>query len=131
MTARVNSADWVDPHNGGTYTITESEFPNLSGQRVTGDGKYTDKFDFFFTEGEPDYPMCIAIACSESQVFSISDYSTNYCNLHSLYCNSADGCPTVGADLTYDETYHRCRQHDNVCVAKEEAFMLRGSSDVE
>ena len=68
------------------------------------------------------------MACSESQVNSVIDYSTNYCNLHSLYCNSSDGCPTAGTDLTYSESYSSCSQHDDVCVAADQvASMLRGA----
>jgi len=115
ITGRVSSADWSDPHNGGTYTITASSDTSIAGQRVTGDEKYTDKFDFSLTAGDG---TCTVEACSESQVNSIKDYSTNYCNLHSLYCNSADGCSTVGTELTYAESYSSCSQHDNVCVAK-------------
>ena len=130
MTGRVNSKTWTDPHNGGIYSITRYEFlylystllksllssnsTYLAGQRITGDGKYTDKFDFYLT---PSGSGCSVEACSESQVSSIIDYSTNYCNLHDLYCSSKDGCPTVGSDLTYTEKYSQCIQHDDVCIA--------------
>jgi len=113
--ARVNSDTWTDPHNGGTYTLSEASDTKIAGQRVTGDGKYTDKFDFNLS-GTGD--SCSVEACSESQVNSVLDYSTNYCNLHSLYCSQGDGCTTIGADLTYTETYSSCSQHDDVCVAK-------------
>lgn len=105
---------WTDPHNGGKYSVTNQTITLLSGQRVTGDGKYTDFFDFSFTASGSG---CNVGACSESQVNSLIDFSTNYCNLHSLYCSSAFGCPTVGADLAYSETYSSCHQHDDVCVA--------------
>ena len=105
---------WSDPHNGGVYSITNQTSSFLSGQRTTGDGKYTDSFDFSFTTSGTG---CSVEACSESQVNSLIDYSTNYCNLHSLYCSSSSGCPTVGADLSYTETYSSCHQHDDVCVA--------------
>jgi hypothetical protein len=117
---------WVDPHNGGTYSLTTTSSNDIEGQRTTGDKKYTDKFDFNFkTVGDG----CEVTACSESQVTSVLDYSTNYCNLHSLYCNSAEGCPTAGKDLTYTEKYDSCSQHDNVCVVQkiEEPTFLRGS----
>lgn len=66
-------------------------------------------------------------ACSESQVTSVVDYSTNYCNLHSLYCNSSSGCPTAGKDLTYTEKYSSCSQHDDVCVVPKGFYKgLRG-----
>jgi hypothetical protein len=114
MTSRVNS-DWVDPHNAGVYSLSNTTETYLAGQRVTGDKKYTDLFDFKFTTTDSG---CKVEACSESQTFSIKDFSTNYCNLHDLYCSSADGCPTVGKDLTYSEDYSSCKQHDDVCVAK-------------
>ena len=104
------TSDWVDPHNGGTYTITNSTSTSIEGQRLTGDGKYTDKFDFEFTSSSDG--GCSVEACSESQVNSMLDFSTNYCNLHDLYCSSTDGCPTVGKDLSYSEKYSSCRQHD-------------------
>jgi len=114
ISGRVNS-DWVDPHNGGVYSITNSSSTSITGQRITGDQKYTDLFDFTFTSSASG---CAVEACSESQVMSMKDFSTNYCNLHDLYCSSADGCPTAGKDLTYSEQYGSCSEHDSgVCVA--------------
>ncbi len=129
MTARqTGTGGWADPHNGGTYTFTNVASDIIEGTRTTGDGKYTDKYIFSFTSTDSG---CDVSACSESQVMSVLDYSTNYCNLHSLYCNSADGCPTAGKDLTYTEKYNSCSQHDDVCVANAQTFeemMLRGST---
>lgn len=113
IVGRMQSPTWTDPHNGGTYTLISSNASYVSGQRLTGDKKYTDKFDFLFSASGTG---CKVDACSESQVSSIVDYSTNYCNLHDLYCSSSDGCPTVGKDLSYTETYSSCSQHDDVCV---------------
>lgn len=49
MIARANGENsWSDPHNGGTYTFTSTTSTDIAGQRVTGDAKYTDKFDFHF-----------------------------------------------------------------------------------
>ena len=115
INARVSGKNgWTDPHNGGIYSITNQTSTFLSGQRTTGDGKYTDKFDFSLTASSGG---CNVEACSESQVNSIKDFSTNYCNLHSLYCSASSGCPTVGSDLTYSEDFSSCKQHDDVCVA--------------
>ncbi|CAE7512162.1 unnamed protein product [Symbiodinium microadriaticum] len=111
---RVDSKTWTDPHNGGSYSITSSNSTYLAGQRITGNGKYTDKFDFYFAESGSG---CAVEACSESQVTSLLDFSTNYCNLHNLYCSSKDGCSTMGTDLTYSEKYTKCTQHEDVCVA--------------
>lgn len=114
MSSRINS-DWVDPHNGGIYSMTSMNSTSMTGQRVTGDGKYTDLFDFSLQSSGSG---CEVDACSESQVNSIKDYSTNYCNLHSLYCSSADGCTVVKTQLSYEEKYTSCSQHDDVCVAQ-------------
>lgn len=99
---------WVDPHNSGNYKL-EAENGNLvEGSRLTGDGKYTDLFDFAFFES--DKTGCLLVACSESQVTSVLDYSTNYCNLHNLYCNSEDACPIFKSDLHYMESATSCWQ---------------------
>jgi len=127
MVARASGENgWADPHNSGIYTFTSTSESDITGIRSTGDGKYTDKYDFHFDATSDS--TCMVSACSESQVMSVLDYSTNYCNLHSLYCNSGEGCPIVGADLTYSEDYKSCSQHDSVCVAsKVTDKKLRGS----
>ena len=78
---------------------------------MTGDGKYTDKFIYTFasTAGSTG---CSVTACSESQVTSYIDYSTNYCNLKDLYCNAADGCAVATNDLTYEESVGDCSASD-------------------
>jgi hypothetical protein len=118
MVARFQGENqWKDPHNEGTYTLLDDDDTTsttteiIQGSRRTGgDGKYTDLFDFaLFTQSETG--DCMVKACSESQVFSILDFSTNYCNLFGLYCNSADGCPVVKHELEYNEEYKNCWQH--------------------
>jgi len=121
---------WGDPHNQGTYTLLESTSPSpldgssmVRGSRETGDGKYTDKFGFNLIPSK-DGEGCEMSGCSESQVLSILDMSTNYCNLRSLYCNSSDGCNVVSSELDYTEKYLNCWQrHAENCIA--------GSSIVE
>jgi hypothetical protein len=110
--------NWADPHNGGTYTLLSSDTDTntLQGSRRTGDGKYTDLFQFNFDESSTtensSSATCIVKACSESQVTSVLDFSTNYCNLHSLYCNAnGDGCPIVQHELQYKEDFKNCRQN--------------------
>eukprot|EP01044_Picomonas_judraskeda_P000206 COSAG03_NODE_8_length_24035_cov_36.331885_20_plen_1405_part_00 len=106
-------AGWRDPHTRhgvgtrGSYTVLRQEAMGRDGapgtislSRVTGDGAYTDLMDFSFRR---DGSGCIAQACSESQVPSFMDMSTNYCNLHDLYCNLADGCPFALHSLDYSE----------------------------
>lgn len=73
---------WHDPHNNGTYTVTATSNTEMQIQRLTGDKKYTDKMVFTFTSTSAS--NCKLEACSESQVTSLLDYSTNYCNIHDL-----------------------------------------------
>merc|ERR1711924_406066 len=65
---------------------------------------------------------CAVAACSESQVTSVYDYSTNYCNLHDLYCGKGDGCNQVNKnlDLSFEENNVNCSsgQHDASACAK-------------
>lgn len=103
----------------------------LEGQRVTGDGKYTDKFDFNFSESGIETQSCTVEACSESQVNSVVDYSTNYCNLNNLYCSSKDGCAPINYDLDYKETYVACSQHDDVCKVTGLVVPPACSADIE
>tara|TARA_R110002050_G_scaffold159843_1_gene289267 strand:- start:12 stop:404 length:393 start_codon:yes stop_codon:yes gene_type:complete len=68
---------WHDPHNNGTYTLDDiSSDSTWYLHRLTGDLKYTDKMIFTFTPTSTG--GCAVTACSESQVFSIGDYGTNY-----------------------------------------------------
>merc|ERR1712000_239894 len=69
--------DWYDQHNRGTYT-EQSYGGAFSASRLTGDGKYTDKMIFDLT---PDGDSCKIEGCSESQVTSVADFGTNYCEL--------------------------------------------------
>merc|ERR1712193_188815 len=87
---------WHDPHNNGTYKV-ESYGGTFSTSRLTGDGKYTDKQIFSLT---PSGSSCTIEACSRSQVTSILDMGTNYCDLKMLFCGSADGCKPVKHDFT-------------------------------
>ncbi|CAJ1380485.1 unnamed protein product [Effrenium voratum] len=101
--ARVTSASWHDPHNGGTYSFLDDSADDvLQIQRVTANKKYTDKMTFTFTK-QGHKKACAVHACSESQVFSIADFSTNYCNLRNLYCGSEDGCKPVRHDFSSEE----------------------------
>ena len=87
---------WHDPHNNGTYTV-ENYGGTFSTSRVTGDGKYTDKQIFTLTDKSDS---CQIEACSRSQVTSVLDMGTNYCDLKMLYCGSKDGCKPVKSDFT-------------------------------
>jgi len=98
MRARVNGqyGSWHDPHNNGTYAA-QSYGGTFSASRLTGNGKYTDKMIFTLTAAST--ASCKIEACSRSQVFSIADGGTNYCDLKMLYCGSADGCKPVAYDF--------------------------------
>lgn len=98
MRARVNGqyGSWHDAHNNGTYS-TQSFGGTFSASRTTANGQYTDKMIFTLTGTEN---TCQIEACSRSQVFSLSDFGTNYCNLKMLYCGTAEGCKPVAHDFT-------------------------------
>ena len=111
---RVNGAGgWVDPHNEGHYSILSQQPSSgtptkITLSRRTGDDRYTDKMDLTFQPAAgPGGPNtgCEIEACSESQVTSYADFSTNYCNLHNLYCGSDDGCPYSQRDLQSHESH--------------------------
>merc|ERR1711879_585516 len=87
---------WYDPHNNGTYS-TQSWGGTFSTSRVTANKKYTDKQIFTLTASGSS---CTIEACSRSQVTSIADFGTNYCDLKMLYCGSEDGCKPVLHDFT-------------------------------
>lgn len=107
MQARIGGqyALWHDPHNNGTYSLvagsnaTDGEPLELT--RATGNKKYTDKLTFTFAE--TGSAQCLIRGCSQSQVNSVIDYSTNYCNLRMLYCGAEDGCKVVKHDFKVTE----------------------------
>jgi hypothetical protein len=101
---------WVNPQNGGTYNLTKKTSEVLEGTRLTGDGRYADKFKISF---EIQNDACIVHSCSRSQVFSIYDYDTNYCNLRNLYCSADDGCKVANNKLVLrEEVLGSCAFHD-------------------
>lgn len=109
--SRITSDEWVDPHNQGTYTLEEEETASPSSDdgtfhisRLTGDGKFTDKIRMQFKKTGA---KCTLSACSVSQVNSVLDFSTNYCNLRNLYAADAG---VLHHSLTYKEAYENCWQ---------------------
>eukprot|EP00927_Polykrikos_kofoidii_P081888 TRINITY_DN7984_c0_g1_i1.p1 TRINITY_DN7984_c0_g1~~TRINITY_DN7984_c0_g1_i1.p1 ORF type:complete len:187 (+),score=29.93 TRINITY_DN7984_c0_g1_i1:64-624(+) len=115
---------WHDPHNNGTYSLDSGpmDLPKVELHRVTGDKKYTDKMILSCQEQGCSPAGCSVklSGCSASQVFSVADFSTNYCNLRMLYCGSADGCKPLKSDFTYEEISVRSSigaSHDpNACL---------------
>jgi len=106
---------WADPHNGGIYSVLTSDATEIDTQRTSNPAKsvggklYVDKQVFRFTESpETKYAEvgCTIEACSESQGFSIGDFSTNYCDMRNLYCGAADGCKAILHDFTSTEPSH-------------------------
>lgn len=87
---------WHDPHNNGTYSILSATDSQFQLQRVTGNLKYTDKMTLTLS-GSGD--SCTLSGCSESQVTSVADFSTNFCNVRVLYCGTKDGCKFAKTDL--------------------------------
>merc|ERR1711907_841440 len=123
--ARAGGNGWVDPHNGGIYSVLGSSSGVVNTQRTTnpatsvGGQVYTDKQTFVLTDQDGS---CKIEACSESQGTSVGDFSTNYCDIRNLYCGSADGCATVSHDFTSTENSHQGSigaGHDaSACIVK-------------
>merc|ERR1711990_756002 len=73
------SGNWVDPHNGGIYSVLSSSNGLINTQRTTnpatsvGGKVYTDKQTFALTSVDGG---CQIQGCSESQGGSFSDFST-------------------------------------------------------
>jgi len=133
--AGIEKGTWHDPHNNGIYAILGREARELSMQRRTGNGKYTDKLMFTFEEMSPS--KCKVQGCSESQVTSVADFSTNYCNLRMMYCGSADGCKPVAKDFAFVESSVNpsfgAGQDPKACLAapsasNTSAHLLRGAA---
>lgn len=103
MLARVEGQfeSWHDPHNNGTYTAKWRAPRNLAFERLTGNGKYIDKVMIQLTDSGSG--ECEMMSCSESQVTSILDFGTNYCNSRMLYCGKKDGCRPVLHDFETTE----------------------------
>merc|ERR1711907_875004 len=68
---------------------------------MVGGKMYTDKQRF--TLSKTANGGCEIQACSESQGFSVGDFSTNYCDMRTLYCGSSDGCKPVKTDFASEE----------------------------
>lgn len=87
--------------NGNSSSLSQSGGCTKA-SRTTGPGAqpgpFTDLFGFRFMS---DGGGCKVTSCSESQVQSKCDFSTNFCNLFNLYCNKADACEPLLHDLTY------------------------------
>jgi len=109
IVARASTSSWVDPHNGGIYSVLEDSSDVIQTQRTTnpatavGGKTYVDLQTF---ELQPVSGGCQIKGCSESQGNSMSDFSTNYCDLRNLFCGSADGCETALNSFTVQETSH-------------------------
>eukprot|EP00930_Biecheleria_cincta_P019191 TRINITY_DN14713_c0_g3_i1.p1 TRINITY_DN14713_c0_g3~~TRINITY_DN14713_c0_g3_i1.p1 ORF type:complete len:201 (-),score=25.04 TRINITY_DN14713_c0_g3_i1:181-783(-) len=87
----------------GSYKFLASEPGRCTkASRTTGPGAqpgpFTDLFGFRFLAGGGG---CQVSSCSESQVNSRCDFSTNFCNLFNMYCNKADACEPLLHDLSY------------------------------
>lgn len=103
MKARVNGQydKWHDPHNNGTYLDLIEKDGGIVLKHETGNKKYIDHIGFSMSSVQNG--KCKLRGCSESQVTSIADFSTNYCNLFHLYCGSKDRCQHVKHDFMYQE----------------------------
>ena len=96
----------------GTYAlIATAPGACTKGSRTTGagakPGPFTDVFGFTYSptgsdphSGTP--PWCEVRACSESQVSSKCDFSTNFCNVFNLICGGDDGCVAAGVSFAFN-----------------------------
>lgn len=107
----------------GTYTLISASAGAVRGTRETGPGSmppgpgksYTDAFGFTFADNAGG-GGCTAHACSESQGASGCDFSTNYCNVRNLYCNSSEGCKVLRHELTSKEKFGASCYHAPRCA---------------
>lgn len=104
------SNKWHDPHNNGSYYFVGTQTKEkYSLERVSGTGskvKYTDSIELSFEPSQND-EKCRLSAKSSSQVFSILDFGTNFCNINNLYCSDNKACQPFEA-LTYSYTVGKC-----------------------
>lgn len=101
--------NWHDPHNNGTYKISEEQATDkFSMERTSGSAstvKYVDKVKFLLSSSS-EGTACDLFATSDSQVFSILDFGTNFCNINNLYC-SDESCRPFKR-LTYTYKVNKC-----------------------
>ena len=109
-------------HPGQYIQLRHQEGVCLRGSRTTGPGAepgpFTDLFGFSFVPAGAA-TKCTVTSCSESQVRSSCDFSTNFCNLFNLFCNSDDGCAPMHHELRYRlKTGDSC-VHGDLCGGAE------------
>lgn len=93
---------WHDPHNKGNYSnmvVSGSTFYADRAPGTQAKQPVPDKVAITLTDEKGD--QCEIEACSRSQVFSVLDFGTNYCNLEMLFCGSDEGCKPVLNDFTH------------------------------
>merc|ERR1712107_206750 len=96
MVARVTGlGHWVDPNNGGNYTVLEKTPYKLHTRRTSNPEKvklreYEQLFNLV-----PAGDICEINACSKSTGDFLHDDSINFCNLYNLFCGRRDGCATI------------------------------------
>jgi len=106
----------------GNYFSTSSESNTCTkGGRDTNanadPGPFTDLFGFLYGGSGNS---CTISGCSESQVNSLCDMSTNFCNMFNLYCNSNAGCTPQIHDLSYGSVkYDESCNHTDSCGGME------------
>ena len=100
---------WHDPHNNGSYAfVGDQNGDNVAFLRTSGSGSkvvYIDSVNFAFTHSSDDQ-SCVVRATSDSQVFSILDFGTNFCNINNLYSSDSQCRPFK--KLTYTYNVEKC-----------------------
>ena len=99
-----HTGTWHDPHNNGSYAIVTKDTDEYVLNRVTGKGssvKYTDIVTFKFASKSTQQELCHVTASSQSTVFSILDFGTNFCNILDLFSNVKEARPFTRLSYTY------------------------------
>lgn len=97
----------------GSRITSPMASPSPKDVGLSGD-TFTDSFGFIYDD---DGEHCRVSACSESQGFSLCDFSTNFCNLFNLFCNEGEGCGLLNLSLEYEllDTGDNC-YHTEACA---------------
>ena len=113
---------WHDPHNNGSYAFIHVINPPLFNLiRISGTAsrqKYTDIVNLSFSvvgSGNGSNGTCQMSAQSTSTVFSILDFSTNWCNIINLVSSDPRARPFT--KLNYTVAIGQCGEKDtNRCL---------------
>jgi hypothetical protein len=108
--AAQQSGHWRDPHGGGVYHMDYNTTSEINLHRNGPPNEPYDRYDKMTFTFSPYNQGCLVGACSVSQVTSVLDQNTNFCNLHDLYC-SDEGCHPLSAS---NDSARLLKYHENI-----------------